>query len=171
MRVQDLSSVLAVLNPVGLFEGDRPSDFDAAFEVAVGIAGVVLRKLCLREAATLRARDEIRRADTGSALLVMEKFYPWQETVVPEMPHVLLVAFPSPDGSWKVQVVPPALGSFGERFPLPAAWKGLRDEDFAAATGVPDAVFCHPGGLIAGAKSKEGTLALARLALEAGGVS
>ena len=171
VRVQDLSDVLSVLNPVALYEGDRMADFDSAFEEAVGIAGVILRKICLREASSLRARDDIRGYYKGGPLLVLERFYPWQETVVPEMAHVLLVVYPSPDGSWKVQVVPPELGSFGERFPLPAAWKGLRDADLAAETGVPDAVFCHPGGFIAGAKSKEGTLALARLALEAGGVS
>ena len=165
VRVQDLSNVFSVLNPVGLFEADTEEAFNEAFEVAVGFAGLVLRKITLREAATLRARDEIRAADTGEPILVMERFYPWQEVVCGEMPHVHFVVFPSPDGSWKVQVVPQEIGQFAARKDLPEVWKGLRDAELAAVTGVADAIFCHPGRFIAGARSREGALALARLAV------
>ena len=71
-------------------------------------------------------------------------------------------------GDWLVQAVPVAGQPFSQRLPLPAAWAGLRGADLAALTGVGDAVFCHNGRFIGGAGSREGAIALARLALAAG---
>ena len=73
--------------------------------------------------------------------------------------------FQAPDGGWRVQTVPIALGQFEARLDLPESWAGLRDESFKEATGVDDAVFCHPGRFIAGAGSKESVKRLAELAL------
>ena len=61
--------------------------------------------------------------------------------------------------------MPTGKGMFEDRMKLPAAWAGLRDEELAKVTGVPDAVFCHRALFLAVAKSKEGALALAKLAL------
>ena len=41
----------------------------------------------------------------------------------------------------------------------------LRDQALADVTGVADAVFCHNGVFIAGAKSKQGALQLAAMAV------
>ena len=49
----------------------------------------------------------------------------------------------------------------------PKEWGGLRDEALQRVTGVSDAVFCHTGLFLCGAKSKEGAITLARKALEA----
>ena len=56
-------------------------------------------------------------------------------------------------------------GSFASRMDLPTSWAGLRDEGLAAVTGVPDSVFCHLNLFIAGARSFEGAVRLAELAL------
>jgi len=79
-------------------------------------------------------------------------------------PEALLVVYPKSDG-WGMQAVPKALGEFANRRDLPAAWAGLSGEDLAAATGVPDAVFAHGARFYASAGSRDGILALARLAL------
>ena len=67
--------------------------------------------------------------------------------------------------NWGVGLVPTGEGQFQDRMKLPEAWAGLRDEELAKVTGVPDAVFCHRALFLAVAKSKEGALALAKLAL------
>ena len=56
-------------------------------------------------------------------------------------------------------------GSFDSRKNLPEAWGGLRDEELARISGVPDATFCHKGLFLAIAKTKEGALKLAEKAL------
>jgi uncharacterized UPF0160 family protein len=56
--------------------------------------------------------------------------------------------------------------SFINRKDLPFSWSGLRDEEFQKVTGVSDAVFCHRALFLAVAKSKEGAIKLAQLALE-----
>jgi uncharacterized UPF0160 family protein len=48
---------------------------------------------------------------------------------------------------------------------LPKAWAGLRNQELAAVTGVQDSVFCHSNLFIGGARSMEGALRLAELAL------
>jgi len=50
---------------------------------------------------------------------------------------------------------------------FPEAWAGKRDGELARATGVPDALFCHTNRFLAVAKTKEGALALAKLAIDA----
>ena len=89
---------------------------------------------------------------------------PWQEVVCTELPHINYVVFPDVSGSWRVQVVPKELGQFGARKDLPAEWAGLRGEALMEVTGTFDAIFCHNGRFIAGAETREGALALAKLA-------
>lgn len=77
------------------------------------------------------------------------------------------VTFPTVEGTHMLQQVPVAKGSFEGRLPLPAPWAGKRGEELQEITGVPDAVFCHPGRFIAGASSYEGAIRLAELAMAA----
>jgi len=49
---------------------------------------------------------------------------------------------------------------------FPKLWAGLRDEELQNVTGVPDAIFCHRGLFLAIAKSKEGAIKLAQIAVE-----
>ena len=84
------------------------------------------------------------------------------------MPEVLLVLYPDSDGQqYQLKTVPVEAGSFQARMDLPQAWAGLREQELAAVTGVPDSVFCHLKCFIAGARSFEGALRLAELALPA----
>ena len=63
--------------------------------------------------------------------------------------------------------MPDAIDSFGQRKPVPAEWKGLRDSELQTVTGVTTASFCHPAGFIGGAETLADALALAKLAIEA----
>jgi uncharacterized UPF0160 family protein len=93
---------------------------------------------------------------------------PWRETVVTHAPEALYVMYPKTDG-WGMQAVPRELGAFANRRDLPAAWAGLSGDELAAATGVPDAVFCHTARFYVSAGSREGITELARRALDSEG--
>lgn len=107
------------------------------------------------------------RLEDGRILVLDVPSVTWDTVVCPEMPDVLFVVYPdSTDNQFQVRTVPVAPQSFTARMDLPQAWAGLRDADLAKVTGVADSVFCHNGRFIGGAKTKEGALALARLALK-----
>lgn len=56
-------------------------------------------------------------------------------------------------------------GSFESRLALPAAWRGLRDEQLSEAAQIPGCIFVHASGFIGGNKTYDGALAMARKAL------
>lgn len=161
-----LSGVIAGFNP-----GWRHTspDFDGAFAKAVAFASAILDNYIAEASDAETARKLVTEAwdaQLGRELLVLERFIPWQETVVGSGQAPTYVVFPDIGGSWRVQVVPRAVGEFGAIKDLPAAWAGLRDDGFDAVTGVPGGIFCHNGRFIAGHKTREGALALAELALK-----
>lgn len=103
------------------------------------------------------------------ALLVLDQFEGGAFDVVAALPEshpIRFLVFPGTSG-WMVQQVAVAPGSFQGRKQLPEAWAGLRDEAFQDATGVSDGIFCHPGRFVCGAKSREGAVRLAQMAVEA----
>jgi uncharacterized UPF0160 family protein len=104
-------------------------------------------------------------------VVVLDRKLPWEKAVFESgLDTVLFAIYPNDEGTtWYCRTVPPEPGSFGQRLPLPAAWGGLRDEAFSAASGVPDGVFCHPSLFICAARSRESVLALARKAIAAAG--
>jgi len=154
-------------------EDDR--DEEAAFLQAVDLASAVLARACARaHAATLA--EEIVAAAARTAedprIIVLDRRLPWEDAVFDlGLDRALYVVRPAGD-SWTCSAIPPARGSFDQRLPLPDSWAGLRDDPFAAATGVSDATFCHPARFVCGARSRQGAVLLAKLAagpLRAGG--
>lgn len=139
------------------------------FREAMALVQRVLDAFIRRKVGQVLAADKVRggqRLLGGRVLFLADGGMPWTRVVVEEMPEVLLVVYPDSDGGrYQVRTVPERLGSFRSRMDLPAAWAGLREAELAAASGVPDAVFCHTNLFIAVARSLEGALRLAELAL------
>ena len=168
-----LSAAISAFNP-SWSEADQ--DFDAAFARAVEFAQMVLRRAVVGAAGQVEAKtvvmDALAQVRPDDAILVLNRFCPWQDVVLAEGPNVKLVVFPSETGDWRVQAVPDAPGSFGMRLALPQAWAGLRGAELAAAVrasggsiGDTEAVFCHIGRFIGGATTFEGAMQMARAAL------
>jgi uncharacterized UPF0160 family protein len=98
-------------------------------------------------------------------IIVLNEDYSW-EKVISEYPEPLFVVRPaSGTNRWTVKRVPVEGAKFKNRLDLPESWAGKRDEELQKITGVKDATFCHRSRFIAGAMSKEGAIALAKLAL------
>ncbi|GAB3770447.1 MYG1 family protein [Ramlibacter monticola] len=172
-----LSELLSLLNTDWMEERGLSAEAHAQLQVerfreAMALVRRVLDAFLRRKIGQLLAADHVRagqRLFGGRLLYLPEGGMPWTRVVVEEMPEVLLVLYPDAQpGRHQVRTVPARLGSFRARMDLPAAWAGLRDEELAAATGVPDAAFCHRNLFIAVARSYEGALRLAELALPPG---
>lgn len=147
-------------------EGKRAGD--AAFARAAALAeGVVRRRIAVlrarmaAEAAVLAAH---RRAE-DPRLLLLDRGMPWKHVVHARELPVLLTVSPASNGNWMLDTVPPEPGSFEQKLPLPASWAGLPEDALRRETGVADAVFCHLRRFVAAARSRDGALAMARLAL------
>ncbi|CAN8009857.1 unnamed protein product, partial [Ixodes pacificus] len=77
--------------------------------------------------------------------------------------EVKFVLYEDENKAWRVQGVPPSLGSFDCRqaySPSPT-WCGLRDKELSDASGIEGCVFVHSNGFIGGNKTREGALQMA----------
>jgi uncharacterized UPF0160 family protein len=102
-------------------------------------------------------------------LLIIDKPYTRQLVwlAMLDKPEVLFSVFPSRSGDgWKVLGMKDDIAVFSVRKDLPKEWGGLQDKELQKVTGVEDAVFCHRKLFLAEARSKDGAIALAKLALK-----
>lgn len=169
-----LSALIAQLNThwleeQGLDLAAKAQLLETRFREAIAITRKFLDHAIGKKVAQIRAMDTVRQAPRllgGKLLHLREGGMPWTRVVVDEMPEVMFVIYPDSDGNqYQIKTVPVEPGSFDTRMDLPAAWAGLRDQELAAVTGVEDSVFCHLNLFIGGARSFEGALKLAELAL------
>ncbi|HVL74646.1 MAG TPA: MYG1 family protein [Noviherbaspirillum sp.] len=141
----------------------------ARFRRAMAVMEDVIVNQVKYRVGSLRALDQVRNGELlegGRVLFLANAGLPWSGVVRNEMPKVLLViGYSIGDDRYMLSTVPANPETFEARMDLPAPWAGLREAELAAETGVPDAVFCHNKRFIAAARSFEGALALARIAL------
>lgn len=176
-----LQSVVGCLSPLPL-EDNSDEAFDAQFQKASDLMGMAfeaqVRSLAL---GWYPSRENVRRAfedrfqyDAKGRILVLNEPAFWKEfltafeqesTARGESAEVLYVLYPTPD-STRIQAVPVAPDSFESRKPLPASWRGVRDEELSKVTGVDGGVFVHASGFIGGNKTFEGALEMAKKALD-----
>lgn len=134
------------------------------------LADVIVNSVKYRVGAIL-ALAQVRQAEpleNGRLLFLKNAALPWSSVVRKEMPKVLFVLSHSlSEDRYMLHTVPATTDTFDARADLPESWAGLRDDDLAQVTGVPDAKFCHNGRFIAAAKSYEGAYAMAKQALQA----
>jgi uncharacterized UPF0160 family protein len=172
-----LSAVISGFNPTWLDEQSagsaaaadmlRLTRFRRAMEIATDIItnGVLYRVGALLAVQQVR---QSRRLEDGRLLFLENAGLPWASIVRNEMPGVLFVISHSvAEQRYMLHTVPSAAESFEARKDLPEPWAGLQGAELAAATGVPDAVFCHNNLFIAACKSWDGVVEMARQALDA----
>ena len=134
---------------------------DEAFFEAVTFARALLSRIIVKKQAEQKMKELIAETYKNTAdkrVLVFDRAVSTGPCV--EYPEVLLVVSPdeSENGQWIVSTVRKDYNTFAGRVRFPEAWGGLRDEELSAASGIADAVFCHKGGFIFVAGSKEGAL-------------
>lgn len=142
---------------------------DEMFFKSVEIAKIILSREIIRAKDFILAEEKIK-IDYENAkdkrIIILEKDYS-HDTILNKFPEPLFVIYPRTDGvSWAVRAVRDDPKSFKNRKNFPNDWSALRDEELQKVTGVKDAIFCHRALFLAVAKSKEGAIKLAELALK-----
>ncbi|KAF1955615.1 metal-dependent protein hydrolase [Byssothecium circinans] len=171
---------------LGKSEEEKQAEEDKRFAKASSFVGEqFLYELTDRANYWLPARKLVKEAfdarlqyDPQGRILVLNEGMPWadhlynleKETPIPDgvAPQVLYVLFPesTPEGKWRIRAVSKENSGFENRKDLPDPWKGMRDEQLDALTGIPGGVFVHAAGFIGGHKNYDGALAMAKKALE-----
>lgn len=80
-------------------------------------------------------------------------------------PNIKYVIYKGGSNMWRIQCAPIRPGSFELRVPFPEEWRGLSDETLQNVTKVPDSIFVHHSGWIAGNRTLEGSIQLAQISL------
>ena len=181
-HIYSMMQAISSFNPLNR----DPEESNAKFAEATLWAYKILRNIVgytIKETRERALTAKVMVEQEGSQVLILDTPMNWG--YLPELDsegNFLYVVFPtteedSEDKEWMVQCVPEAVGSFSSRKTLPGfidgpaaepvyhGWWGKRGGAIQELTGVEDAIFCHPNGFIGGAKSKEGALAMADLAL------
>lgn len=166
----DLAGLIGDLNPTwDSPDATGPHAGNDAFAVATDLAETALRRRIdvtrARMAAEAAVLDAHRRGD-DPRILVLDRGMPWKHVVFSHGLPTLFAISPASNGNWMLDTVPPEPGSFEQKQPLPARWAGLPEAALRDVSGVPDAVFAHLRRFVAAARSREGALAMARLALD-----
>ena len=160
-----LSQTISMFNPTW----QEDSHFDVCFDEAVEFASCVLQRFIATANGGISAKAIVAKAIDDAVdprVIVLEKYTPWKTTVHKLSEEALYMIYPSETGQWRIQTVPVEPGSFEDRRPLPASWAGLSDKELQDVSGINDAMFCHNGLFIAGAKSFESTMKMASIALQ-----
>ncbi len=159
-----LRSFLVSLKPT--WKEDDLNEY-VMFDKAVNFAKEILQreiKITQDVAEGEQAVIEAYNKTEDKRIIIMDKKYPWED-VLSGYKEPLYAIYPNI--SWRVKAVRDDFNSFENRKDFPESWGGKNDEELAEITGVSDALFCHRARFLAGAKSKEGAIKLAQIALDA----
>ncbi len=149
-------------------EDDRTDD-EAFFE-CLPVAKEVLTREIIQAKDSVVAEEEVVKAYKNSEdkrIIILDKNYLFQYDVE-NFPEPLFVITPSRSikDKWTVKAVRKDPKTFSNRKDFPKAWAGLKDKELEAVSGVPGAVFCHRNLFLAVAKTREGAIKLAQIAIE-----
>lgn len=147
---------------------DSDPGFHDVFEIAKKFLDRELRVLKDRKEGYRLVEEEYRNV-SDKKIVVLSRPLPWEE-VLARYPEPLFAVYPNAcDGAearWCVQAVRSDIDAFENRANLPAAWRGLMNEELVKMSGIEGALFCHRTGFFGSANSKEGAIAMARAVVE-----
>lgn len=151
-------------------EKTTDDDWDKIFLQVVGFA----KNLITREIQKTRhilsdekLVEDIYSETDDKRLIIFDKHLAFGN-VLSSKKEPLFVVYPDIGGTaWNAKAVRADVSAFETRKPFPESWAGKTGQAMAEASGVEDATFCHTARFIAVAKSKDGAIALANIAIAA----
>ncbi len=160
MGVCTFSHVIANFVPP---QYDAPEEMqNRAFFQALDFVSGHLKRLLERYRYILACKERVEEAmQKNLPYLIFEKAIPWMESFfeLEGGKHPALFVIMPSGNHWKLRAIPPSMEERMQmRFPLPAEWAGLRDEELQRVSGIPGAIFCHKGRFISIWKTKDAAL-------------
>ncbi len=147
---------------------NEEEDFDTIFfDLVEWAQKILVREIQVAESFHLAKKESKRIYDEApdKRIIVLDARYPL--SLFQEYTEVLYVIYHGAEAEqWHVKAMRLSCDSFDMRKPLPAEWAGKEREELVNITGVSDALFCHNKRFLVVAKTKEGAIKLAELALK-----
>lgn len=148
---------------------EKNLSIDEMFFKSVEIAKEILSREITQAKDAILAEEKIisiYQNTTDKRIIVLDQNYPYED-ILNNFPEPLFAIYPrTSDDFWGVKAVRENPKTFKNRKNFPANWASLQDEELQKISGVEDAVFCHRALFMAVAKSREGAIKLAELALK-----
>jgi uncharacterized UPF0160 family protein len=165
IRIMDISSIISGFNPPWYADGNG----DREFYEAVDFASAVLENTIRQKHSAIKAGEIVAEAFAARQvpeIMVLDRACPWFSALhgLDKKQEVLFVILPDGDG-YVIRTVDKRDGRPKARKNLPKSWAGKRSDELGKIVGIDDAVFCHTGRFVAGAKSFESITLMAGLAL------
>lgn len=98
-------------------------------------------------------------------IIVLEDDLPWKEIINKFEEPLFVVIKNEPDNHWRVYTIRDDLTIFKNRKDFPESWAGKEKEELALITGVKDAMFCHIKKFVCSAKTFDGAMSMAKVAV------
>lgn len=150
------------------WEEDMPKNDASFMELIPFVKKIIEREVerakDYKKAEVLVERDYQNAED--KRIIVLSGKYPWAKVLMSHPEPLFIVCEDKINNSWAVKAVADDKQVFVNRKNFPSSWAGKTGKALADETGVPDALFCHNKLFLAIARSKEGALALAKIAIE-----
>jgi len=148
---------------------EKNISLDRAFSEAVVFAkGIILREIKIEndKIEAEKIIEDIYKKSEDKRIMVFENsFLP--DSLFSKYQEALFIVRPEKEGkNWKVKAINNDEKISISRKLFPEEWRGKNGLELAKITGVKDAVFCHNSGVFSGAKTREGAIKLAELAIE-----
>ena len=164
-------------NIIGLFAPtykEKNISNDTEFSKAVEWAKQTLKREIAKTTDFIEAEDKVRQEyktqeDRQIVVFANKKDYERPtiiKSALQDYPEpIYIVLYGKENDDWKIFGMNKDKNTFETKKLLPKEWRGLRDEDLVKVSGVEDAIFCHSAGFMCVAKSMEGAVKMAELAL------
>ena len=164
-----ISDLIHHFNPTWKEGGE---DINKLFLEAVKLAKNILNREIKRakdsleefEIAEKIIKQKYDEAD-DKRIIVLENEIPWKEIVNKFEEPLFVVMKNDVDKTWKVYTVRDDLSIFKNRKDFPESWAGKEKEELALVSGVKDAIFCHKARFLCAARTFEGAMSMAKIAV------
>lgn len=161
-----VNDVLAIFSPTALEAKDKDKQFLKALVWAKEILKREIKKADDQIEITKIIRNFYKKAKDKRLIVIdkpkVSRYEIWD--ALQDFSEPLFVVYGDND-DWSIVAMRKDKDSFGNRKDFPKTWAGLRKKELQDLTGVKEAIFCHRNLFLAVAKSKEGAIKLAELAL------
>ncbi len=143
-------------------------DEDKCFAKAVDFANTVLRReiiKCRDKISALKIAHDFYINSANKQIIVIDQYMPVMDEMTEHSEPLYVVHPHSAKNTWAAYAVRVNKNDIKVRKPFPKTWAGKTNDELVKVSGVADALFCHRALFLASAKSKEGAIKMAELAI------
>ena len=162
-----IDDVLSIFSPTALEDMDKDEQFLKALVWAKEILKREIKKAGDKIKITKIIQDFYKESPDKKLIVIdkpkVSRYEVWD--ALQDFPEPLFVVY-GDNEDWAVVAMRKERNIFKNRKDFPVSWAGLRDKELQKITGVADSIFCHRNLFLAVAKSKEGAIKLAQIAVK-----